>query len=143
MLEEFARLTSIGAVDIAQPDLCHCGGLSMGKRIAALAQARDIRLAPHVSVGPVALCAALHFGWSTANVFMQENFSEYDVPWRSELVGGWDLISRGEFRLPSGPGLGIALNEAACAAHPYRKNSFPSLWDKKWLEQFTQNEAER
>jgi len=139
MLEEFARLTSMQAVDIAQPDLCHCGGLAVGKKMAALAQAQGIRLAPHVSVGPVALCAALHFGWSTPNVFMQENFSEYDVPWRSELVCGWDLISRGEFLLPTGPGLGLELNEAACAAHPYRKNSFPSLWDKKWLEQFTQN----
>ena len=39
MLEEFARLTSLRAVDIAQPDLCHCGGLSVGKKIAALAQA--------------------------------------------------------------------------------------------------------
>ena len=38
MLEEFARLTSLRAVDIAQPDLCHCGGLSIGKKIAALAQ---------------------------------------------------------------------------------------------------------
>ncbi len=140
MIEEFARLTSLRAVDIAQPDLCHCGGLSMGKKLAALAQASDILLAPHVSVGPVALAAALHFGWSTPNVFMQENFSEYDVPWRSELVQGWDLISRGEFLLPTGPGLGLELNEAACAAHPYRKNSFPSLWDNKWLEQFTQNE---
>ena len=139
MLEEFARLTSLRAVDIAQPDLCHCGGLSVGKKIAALAQQQGILLAPHVSVGPVALCAALHFGWSTPNVFMQENFSEYDVPWRRELVCGWDLIARGEFRLPTGPGLGIELNESACAAHPYQKNSFPSLWDKKWLEQFTQN----
>jgi galactonate dehydratase len=143
MLEEFARLTSLRAVDIAQPDLCHCGGLSVGKKIAALAQRQGILLAPHVSVGPVALCAALHFGWSTPNVFMQENFSEYDVPWRSELVRGWDLIARGEFRVPAGPGLGIELNEAACAAHPYRKNSFPSLWDKKWLEQFTQNERRK
>jgi galactonate dehydratase len=139
MLEVFARLLSLRAVDIAQPDLCHCGGLSMGKRIALLAQAQGIRLAPHVSVGPVALCAALHFGWSTPAVFMQENFSEYDVPWRTELVSGWDLISQGEFRLPTGPGLGLHLNEAACAAHPYRKNSFPSLWDEKWLEQFTQD----
>jgi galactonate dehydratase len=139
MLEEFARLISLRAVDVAQPDLCHCGGLSIGKKIAGLAQAQGIRLAPHVSVGPVALCTALHFDWSTSNVFMQENFSEYDVPWRSELVYRWDLISQGEFDLPTGPGLGIELNEAACAAHPYQKNSFPSLWDKKWLEQFTQN----
>jgi galactonate dehydratase len=142
MLEDFSRLMALRSVDIAQPDLCHCGGLSVGKQIALLAEAQRIRLAPHVSVGPVALCAALHFGWSTSNVFMQENFSEYDVPWRSELVCGWDLICRGEFGLPTGSGLGIALNEAACAAHPYRKNSFPSLWDKRWLEQFTQNKRD-
>jgi galactonate dehydratase len=139
MIEEFARLTSLQAVDVAQPDLCHCGGLSIGKKIAALAQKHGILLAPHVSVGPVALCAALHFGWATANVSTQENFSEYDVPWRSDLVCGWDLVSGGEFGLPTGPGLGIQINEAACAAHPYRKNSFPSLWDKRWLEQFTQD----
>lgn len=104
-----------------------------------MAQANSILLAPHVSVGPVALCAAVHFGWATPNVFMQENFSEYDIPWRGELVHGWELIARGEFRLPADHGLGIEINEAACAAHPYRKNSFPSLWDKRWLEQFTQN----
>ncbi len=140
MLEEFTRLTSLQAADIAQPDLCHCGGLSIGKKIAAMAQKNGILLAPHVSIGPVALCAAVHFGWATPEVFMQENFSEYDVPWRRELVCGWDLIARGEFLLPAGPGLGIELDEAACAAHPYRKNAFPSLWDKRWLEQFTQNE---
>ena len=113
----------------------------MGRKIAALAQGQGIRLAPHASVGPVALSAALHFGWATPNVFMQENFSEYDVPWRRDLVCGWDLISQGEFLLPTGPGLGIELNPAVCAAHPYRKNSFPSLWDKRWLEQFTQNKS--
>lgn len=139
MLEEFARMATMRAADIVQPDLCHCGGLSVGKKIAALSQANGLSLAPHVSVGPVALCAAIHFGWATPNVFMQENFSEYDVPWRRELVRGWDLIASGEFRLPTGPGLGIEIDEAACAAHPYRKNTFPSLWDKRWLEQFTQN----
>ena len=56
MLEEFARLTSLRAADVAQPDLCHCGGLSMGEKIAALAQTAGILLAPHVSIGPVALC---------------------------------------------------------------------------------------
>ncbi|MBN2581144.1 MAG: mandelate racemase/muconate lactonizing enzyme family protein [Pirellulales bacterium] len=142
MIEEFARLTSQRAADVAQPDLCHCGGLSIGKKIATLAQQNEILLAPHVSIGPVALCAAVHFGWATPNVFMQENFSEYDVPWRGDLVYGWDLITRGEFRLPDGPGLGIEVDETACAAHPYRKNSFPSLWDRRWLEQFTQNERE-
>lgn len=88
----------------------------------------------------MALCAALHVGWSTPNVLIQENFAEYDVPWRNDLVCGWNPIRRGEFALSEGPGLGIELNTDVCAAHPYKKNSFPALWDKQWLEEFTQNE---
>ncbi len=136
-LEEFQRLLAIRACDVVQMDLAHCGGLWLGKKIAALAQAQDIGVAPHCSVGPVALCAAIHFGWSTPNVLVQENFSEYDVPWRGELVGGWDRVRQGEFLLPEGPGLGIELNVAACERHPYKKNSFPSLWDDRWLKEFT------
>jgi hypothetical protein len=70
-------------------------------------------------------------------VLWQEDFSAFDVPWRAELVSGWDPARGGEFALPEGPGLGIELNLAACAAHPYRKNSFPSLWDRHWLAEFT------
>jgi galactonate dehydratase len=136
-LEEFERLIALGACDIVQPDLAHCGGLSICKKISALAQARDLQLAPHCSVGPVALCAAVHFGWATSNVRVQENFADYDVPWRSELVGGWNPMRGGEYVLPEQPGLGIDLDIAACARHPYRKNSFPSLWDERWLKEFT------
>ena len=89
----------------------------------------------------MALCAALHLDWATPNVRIQENFAEYDVPWRADLVGGWNPVRRGEFLLPERPGLGLELDEAACAAHPYRANSFPSLWDGEWLAGFTQNRA--
>jgi len=139
MLEEFERLTSLRAADVVQMDPAHCGGLHISKKIAALAEAHDLEVSPHCSVGPVALCAALHFDWSTANVITQENFAEYDVPWRNDLVFGWNPINRGEFCLPEKPGLGIELNVEVCAAHPYRKNSFPSLWDKRWLKDFTQS----
>ena len=139
-LEEFQRLLSIRACDVVQPDLAHCGGLWIGKKIAALAQVQDVNVAPHCSVGPVALCAAIHFGWATPNVLVQENFSEYDVLWRGELVNGWNLVRQGEFALPEGPGFGIELNVEACARHPYRKNSFPSLWDRNWIEEFTKSQ---
>ena len=113
MLEEFERLAAMRACDIVQPDLAHCGGLHIGKKIAALCGAQDLRLAPHCSIGPVALCAAVHFGWSTPAVMIQENFAEYDVPWRSELVHGWRGIERAKYLLPEKPGLGIELNEEA------------------------------
>jgi len=62
--EEFMRFICLNAVSVLQPDLSHCGGLRIGRRIAEAAAQAGIRLAPHVSVGPVALCAALHIEFS-------------------------------------------------------------------------------
>ena len=140
MLEDFSRLTSLRVCDVVQMDLAHCGGLWIGKKIAALAQSQDMLLSPHCSIGPVALCAALHFDWSTPHVLIQENFAEYDVPWRNDLVGGWNPMDRGEFSLPDKPGLGIELNVEAIARHPYQKHAFPSLWDERWVKEFTKRE---
>ncbi|HZO90669.1 MAG TPA: mandelate racemase/muconate lactonizing enzyme family protein [Chthonomonadaceae bacterium] len=141
MLHEFQQLTALRAADVVQMDPSHCGGLRMTKKIAALAEAQDMQISPHVSIGPVALCAALHVDWSTPNARIQENFAEFDVPWRDALVRGWNPVLNGEFLLPEKPGLGIELDTAVCAAHPYVKNSFPSLWDGRWLQDFTQNET--
>jgi galactonate dehydratase len=137
MLEEFYRLAELRACDIVQMDLAHCGGISMGKKIAAFCQAQDLRISPHCSIGPVALCAAVHFGWATPQVAVQEYFGEYDAPWRNELVGGWNPIQRGQFVLPDKPGLGIELSIEACQRHPFVKNTFPSLWDSRWIAEFT------
>jgi len=143
MLEEFELLLDPPACDVVQMDLAHCGGLNVGRRIASLARAHEVAISPHCSVGPVALCAALHFDWATPEVVVQENFAEYDVPWRNELVCGWSPVLNGQFAPPQGPGLGLELNVEACRAHPYRKNSFPSLWDDAWLEQFTQKDGKQ
>ena len=140
MLEDFARLAALRACDIVQLDLAHCGGLWFGKKIAALCQPQDLRLAPHCSIGPVALCAAIHFGWATPQVMVQENFADYDAPWRNDLVSGWKPMAQGRYLLPDKPGLGIELDDAACARHPYVKHAFPSLWDARWVAELTQAE---
>lgn len=80
------------------------------------------------------------FAWATPEVWMQESFAEFDVPWRTDMVSGWNPIQNGEFLLPDTPGLGIELDDATCLAHPYKKHSFPSLWDHRWIENFTQTE---
>ncbi len=141
-LADFYRLISLRAADVVQMDVAHCGGILAAKTIAAFAQAQDLRVAPHCSIGPVALAAALHFDLCTPNFMIQEAFAEFDVPWRNALVGGWSPIQNGEFVLPEGPGLGLALDEAALADHPYVANSFPSLWDVDWLTEFTQADKE-
>ena len=91
---DFYRLIALCAVDVVQMDLAHCGGILAAKKIAAMADAQDLRVAPHCSIGPVALAACLHFDVSTPNFLIQEAFAEFDVPWRNELVGGWNPVKK-------------------------------------------------
>jgi len=135
---DFYRLASLRAADIIQMDIAHCGGILSSKKIAAVAAAQDLRVSPHCSIGPVALAACLHFDVSTPNFMVQEAFAEFDVPWRNDLVGGWNPIQNGVCVISDEPGLGLTLNDDAIAAHPYVPNSFPSLWDRAWLTSFTQ-----
>src|SRR5207245_1533413 len=86
---DFYRLTALRAVDVVQMDLAHCGGILAGKKVAAMAAPQDMVVAPHCSIGPVALAACLHFDVSTPNFLVQEAFAEFDVPWRDQLVAGW------------------------------------------------------
>jgi galactonate dehydratase len=141
-LADFCRLVSLRAADVVQMDVAHCGGILCSKKVAAMAAVQDLRVAPHCSVGPVALAACLHFDLSTPNFMIQEAFAEFDVPWRSAMVGGWNPMKDGEFVLPDRPGLGLELDEAVIAEHPYKPNAFPSLWDETWLADFTQTERE-
>ena len=136
---DFFRLMALRAVDVVQPDLAHCGGILAGKKIAAMAAPQDILVAPHCSIGPVALAACLHFDVSTPNFLVQEAFAEFDVPWRNDLVGGWNPIQDGEFHLSDSPGLGLELDDRAIAEHPYLPHAFPSLWDGDWQTHFTQD----
>jgi len=138
---DFARLIALRASDVVQMDVAHCGGISAAKKIAAMAATQDMVISPHCSIGPVALAAALHVAWSTPNMLMLESFAEFDVDWRNDLVSGWNPLALGEFALPERPGLGIDLDAAAIAAHPYRQLAFPSLWDTTWRDEFTGTSA--
>lgn len=132
-LADFYRLVSLRAADVVQMDIAHCGGVLAAKKIAAMAAVQDLRVAPHCSIGPVALAACLHFDASTPNFIIQEAFGDFDVPWRNSLVRGWNPIKNGEFVLSDEPGLGLDIDEAEIARHPYVPNAFPSLWDSNWL----------
>ena len=114
------------ACDVIQPDLCHCGGLWEAKKIAAMAEAYYVGVAPHNPLGPVANAAALHFALSTPNFLIQEDMLG-DVPWRWEVVRS-SLTTRDGYWLPaSAPGLGIEIDEAAAARHPFKQEVIHSL----------------
>jgi galactonate dehydratase len=115
---EFDDLFRTRAVDIAQPDICHVGGLLEAKKIAAMAEAASIGVAPHNPLGPIAGVAALHFAVSTPNHVIQEEMVGA-VPWYFEVVRGPIRLVDGHWEVPEAPGLGIEVDEAACARHPY------------------------
>ena len=142
-IADFARLTGARACDVVQMDIAHCGGITAAKKVAALAAATDIGVSPHCSIGPVAFAAAIHFAWSTPNMRLLESFAEFDVDWRNDLVGGWNPLGGGIVALPDRPGLGLDLDTAAIAEHPYKPLSFPSLWDATWTDDFTGAEGFR
>lgn len=116
---DFKRFLESGAVDIIQPDLSHAGGLSECRRIAAMAEAYDIAVAPHCPLGPLALGACLQLGASTPNVAIQEmslgihyNTDGHDL---LTFVTNPDVLTPidGYLPVPVGAGLGVEIDEAA------------------------------
>jgi galactonate dehydratase len=112
--EVFERL----ACHVIQPDLCHCGGLWEAKKIAAMAETYTMGVAPHNPLGPIANAVALHFDLSTPNFLIQEDML-MDVPWRWEVVEHSLESRQGYWNPIDTPGLGIDVNEAAAAKHPF------------------------
>lgn len=132
-----AELLRHGVVDILQSDVVQCGGILETKKIAAMAEAVFVGIAPHNPYGPVAEMAVLHTIAGCANLTMVESFSQFDVPWRRSLVRGGAEINAGQYSLPTEPGLGVALNHSALEAHPYDPGARIGMWDKNWADQFS------
>jgi galactonate dehydratase len=121
-LGEFSRLFAAGACDVCQLDITHCGGLSSARRIAALAEAHRIALAPHNPQGPVSTAASLEFGFSQPSYIICETVHA-DVPWRQDVVKeGFMVEKQGRIVRPNTlPGLGIEINEAEVRKHPFQQ----------------------
>ena len=130
---EFRNLFVTEAADIVQPDITLMGGLSEAKKVAAMADTNYMTVAPHNVGGPVATCAALHFAASTPNFKIQEHFNDFQELWVKEAAtgGGYPEVVDGYFPLPTGPGLGVTLDEDLIAEHPFQEGSF-NLWDDDW-----------
>jgi len=111
--EGFKPLLEQYAVNIISPDIQKAGGLLEAKRIADLAALYEIPVAPHNISSPLGTIASCHV-CSTLSNFMVLEFHAQDVPFWDDLVTGVPkpLIQKGRIQVPSGPGLGVELNEA-------------------------------
>jgi galactonate dehydratase len=110
-------------VDVIQPDLCHAGGITECKKIAALAEAYYVQVAPHSPQGPVSTAAAAHLALGIPNFQILEYVRS--EPWRQQVLREPWPVDRGHLIVPDRPGLGIDLDEAAIAASPPRPVGVP------------------
>lgn len=120
---DFTPLLTGRLVDIIQPDLCHAGGLTECKKIAALAEAFYVQLAPHSPQGPVSTAAAAHLGLAIPNFLILEFVRS--APYRDRVLKeAWE-VREGHLVVPDRPGLGVDLDEVALAASPKRQVGIP------------------
>ena len=113
---DYKRVFTLGAADIIQPDLSHAGGITECKKIADMAEAWDIGLAPHCPLGPIALAACLQVDAVCQNAFIQEQSQGIHYNQSNDLTDY--LVDPSVFHykdgyvdIPQKPGLGIEINE--------------------------------
>lgn len=113
----FKKLLEQGVADVIQPDLSHAGGIWETRKIAAMAEAYDVAVAPHCPLGPIAYASSLQLDFCTPNVFIQETSLGIHYNQGADLA---DYLQKpsvfsfedGYIKPPEGAGLGIELNEA-------------------------------
>jgi galactonate dehydratase len=121
-LAAFRDLFAARACEVCQLDITHCGGFTEARRVAALAEAHRIALAPHNPQGPVSTAASLEFGFSQPSYVICETVHA-DVPWRQDVVQeGFTVEPKGRIVRPNAkPGLGITIDEKEVRKHPFQQ----------------------
>ncbi|MDJ1159168.1 mandelate racemase/muconate lactonizing enzyme family protein [Chelatococcus sp. SYSU_G07232] len=105
----FREYLETGAAGVAMLDLSWCGGLSEARKIAALAEAWHVPVAPHDCTGPVVYAASCHFSLHARNALIQESVRAFYTGWYTELVTELPAVTRGEVTVNMKPGLGLEL----------------------------------
>jgi galactonate dehydratase len=105
----FRELLAADAIDVVMLDLAWCGGLTEGRKIAALAESYARPLAPHDCTGPVTLMAGLHLALHAPTAILQEVVRATLATWYRELVTELPVLREGMVLAPQGPGLGTRL----------------------------------
>ena len=113
---EFATLLRTGGAEILQPALGRAGGIWEVKKIAAMAEAFNAQVAPHLYAGPIEWAANIHLAASIPNLLMIETV---ETPFHDALIKGTIRVENGHVIPPDRPGLGIEVDEDLARAHPF------------------------
>jgi galactonate dehydratase len=105
----FRDLLETGAAGVVMLDIAWCGGISEARKIAAMAEAWHLPVAPHDCTGPVVLAASTHLSLNAPNALVQESVRAFYRTWYRDLVTAVPEVKDGYITVPPGPGLGLEL----------------------------------
>lgn len=129
---QYRELLEKQAVSVVQPDICHCGGIFEGRKIAVMSELYYGSMAPHNPLGPISLASCLQLDACTPNFLAQEHPGNPD---KSDLGVGYIkdpfVIKNGYIDVPTKPGLGVELDEEALK---------DKIYDGKWTTPLLQFE---
>ncbi|KAF0814484.1 D-galactonate dehydratase [Andreprevotia sp. IGB-42] len=131
---EFKQVLQAGGISILQPDLSHAGGITECVKIAAMAEAHDVALAPHCPLGPIALAACLHVDFVSWNAFIQEQSMGIHYNKGGEVLdyvhNKADFTPEGGYIKPlPKPGLGVEIDEDLVIARSKQATDWKNpLW---------------
>lgn len=129
---DFARLLETRVIDVIQPEILNCGGVTGLAKIAALAEGYEAFVAPHNAQSPFTTVVNTHVGATLPNMLIQECFDDFLVPWSREIMTGTVRITDGYIEVPDGPGFGVELNDDEMAKYPYADRNFLRLFQAGW-----------
>ncbi len=137
---EFKELLKHGGVDIIQPDVCHCGGITELKKIASMAEAYDVALAPHCPLGAIALASSVHIDTTCQNAIIQEQSVGIHYNQGNDVL---DYIKNKEVFLfdkgyclnLEGDGLGIEIDEQFMREQSQKAQSLPAWRNPHWTHE--------
>jgi galactonate dehydratase len=124
---DYREIVQERLLDVVQPDICHCGGITEIRKIAAMVEPYHIKFAPHNPNGPVATAASIQVAAATQNFDILE-FASFSIYSHASLINIPLRPTDGYLPIPETPGLGIELDEKELLAHPYKYNQYAPRW---------------
>jgi galactonate dehydratase len=123
---QFRELLEKRAADIIQPDVCCVGGILEFRKIAAMAEAHYISVAPHNPMSPLATAINIHLSAVMSNFLVLEQHPSDDPPWNEILKDPIQIVD-GHYKIPTKPGIGVELNERVFEEQEYEH------WHRKFV----------
>jgi L-alanine-DL-glutamate epimerase-like enolase superfamily enzyme len=131
--EQAVHVLSNNLADFLQPDITNIGGVTQARKVAAIAEAYGVEIAFHNAFGPIQNAVTIQIDAAIPNFLIQESFYDVFPAWKRELVKDQPRIENGHAPVPTGPGLGVDVDEKALEDHKAEGQEYFNPNEPVWV----------